>query len=103
MALGTIGTNAATSLAALRWLPGYNSGVAPADMASLALMIKDDLGNAHALWPEAFSYNGHLFIPNREGMLHARPGDVIAVDAATGWPIIISKNAAANGPWTTTV
>ena len=42
--------------------------------------------------PGAFSFNGQLFIPNR-GWLKLFPGDVIAVDPVSGWPILISSNA----------
>ena len=102
MATGTGGTNATTSLTALRFLPGYASGMAAADVATMQQLIKDDQGNAHLTPPESFSYNGNLFIPNR-GFLKILPSDVVLIDATTGWPILLSKRAAASGPWTTTV
>lgn len=102
MATGTAGTNATTSLTALRFLPGYNSGMAPADVATISEAILDDLSNGHPNIPASFSYNGNLYIPRR-GVLKLHPGDVVAVDTTTGWPILISKLSALSGPWTTTV
>lgn len=44
----------------------------------------------------------NITIPNR-GTLKCFPGDVIAVDTQTGWPILISKSAAAaTTAWTHT-
>ena len=102
MATHTIGTNANNSLTyGLKFLPGYGSGMSPSDIAAIALQIKDDLNVAHPIFPQAFSANGQLFIPNR-GVLNMLPGDYVAVDPTTGWPILISKRAAASGPWTIT-
>lgn len=100
MATKTIGTNATNSLTyGLKFLPGYNSGMSAADIATISENIKDDLNVAHPLMPQAFSANGLLYVPNR-GILKMLPGDYVAVDPATGWPILISKYAAASGPWT---
>lgn len=99
MATKTLGTSATTSLTALSFLPGYNSGMAQADVASIALSIKDDIINAHPILNEAFSANGLLYVPNR-GVLKVLPGDWVGVDATTGWPILLSKRAIASGPWT---
>lgn len=100
MATKTIGTNATTSLTyGLKFLPGYGSGVSAADIAAIALQIKDDVNVAHPVYPNAFSANGLLYVPNR-GILTMLPGDYVAVDPTTGWPILISKRAAASGPWT---
>lgn len=98
MATKTLGTNAATSLTALPFLAGYGSGMSKADIATIALAIKDDQGNAHSIWPQAFSANGQLFIPNR-GVLKILPGDYVGVDSA-GWPILVSAYAIANAAWT---
>jgi len=86
-------------LVAVKWLPGFNSGVAAADLATINNDIKDDQNVAHPKVPGAFSYNGQLFIPNR-GVLKLLPGDWVAVDATTGWPILLSSYAIASGPWT---
>ena len=100
MATATIGTNATSSLTAVAFLPGYGS-LLNADVATIALAIKDDLNVAHPKIPGSFnvSEGGQLFIPNR-GVLRVLAGDYVAVDSTTGWPILISKYAAASGPWT---
>ena len=94
MATSTFGTNANNSLTAL-----INSGsMSPADLATIQQAIKDDLNVAHPIYPGAYSSIDQLFIPNR-GVLRVQPGDWVAVDS-TGWPILVSANAIANGPWT---
>lgn len=99
MATVSIGTNDTDSLTpALKFLPGYNSGMSAADIAAVALAIKNDQINTHPIFPEAFSANGLLYVPNR-GVLTMKPGDYVAVDS-TGWPILLSSLAAASGPWT---
>lgn len=55
----------------------------------------------HPVVPGAFRRDGLLWVPNR-GYLVVLPGDFVGVDATTGWPILLSANAAANGPWTHT-
>jgi len=94
MALLTLGTNATTSLAA------FNFSRNPAHLADVATFnanVLNDQVNGHPIWPGAFR-NGLLQIPNR-GVLQILPGDFIAYDS-TGWPILVSSNAIANGPWT---
>lgn len=96
MALLTLGTNATTSLSAFN----FNRNPAHlADVATFNANVLDDLNVAHPIWPGAFR-NGILQVPNR-GWLQILPGDFIAYDS-TGWPILVSKNAIANGPWTHT-
>ncbi len=91
----TLGTNATTSLTAVDW----NASLAVADVAAVAVLIKDDLNPAHPVWPGAFSKNGLLYVPNR-GVLRVLAGDYVGVDSTTGWPVLISANAIANGPYT---
>lgn len=92
MAVSTLGTTANNSIAnALKFLPGYNSGMAAADIATMSQAILDDLINSHPNLPEAFSANGKLYIPNR-GVLKMLPGDWVGVDPS-GWPILLSKHA----------
>jgi len=99
MALKTLGTNANNSIqTAVMWLPGYNSGLSASDIASVANGILNDQVNSRPVVPGAFDGNGLLFIPNR-GVLRILPGDYVGVDS-TGWPILLSANAIANGPWT---
>lgn len=73
--------------------------MAEADVRTIAANIKDDQSNGHRVVPGAFSYNGQLFIPNR-GVLKLLPGDLVLVDATTGWPILVSALSLAGGPWT---
>jgi hypothetical protein len=102
MPIQTVGTNANNSLTyGIKFLPGYGSGMSAANIATIAQQIKDDLNVAHPVSPNAFSSNGLLYVPNR-GTLQMLPGDYVAVDPTTGWPILISKRAAASGPWTIT-
>ena len=94
MALVTLGTTAANSLSAL-----VNSGsMAAADLATLAAGIKDDQTNGQPIYPGAYSSIDMLFVPNR-GILKVLPGDYVAIDPTTGWPILISALAIASGPW----
>lgn len=96
MATGTLGTNATNTLVSL-----INSGaMLPADVGSIANRIKDDLINGHPIFPGAYAQNSLLYVPNR-GILKVLPGDYVGVDSQ-GWPILVSKNSIANGPWTHT-
>jgi hypothetical protein len=92
MATLTAGTSASTSLTALQFKPGYGSGMAAADIAAIAAGIKDDQNVAHPIVPASFSANGVLYIPNR-GLLKMLPGDYVAWDSQSGWPILISSLA----------
>ncbi len=97
MGTKTLGSNATNSLTAIKYLPGYNSGMAAADQAAIQNAIKDDVNVTHPLWPGAFQ-GGQLFIPNR-GILQVLPGDWVGVDA-NGWPILVSAYSIATGGWT---
>ena len=100
MALLTLGTNATNSLSALKFLPGYGSGVSAANVAAFCAKIKDDQNVAHPLIPASFDMStSRLYIPNR-GELQLLPGDYVAVDSTTGWPILLSAYAIASGPYT---
>lgn len=98
MATTLLGTDANNSLTSLLFKAGYNSGMSAADIAAINNAIKDDLNVAHPLVPGAFSANGILMIPNR-GILKILPGDYVGVDDQ-GWPILVSANSIAAGPWT---
>lgn len=95
MALLTLGTNATTSLSAQL----YSAAMAVADIATINNGILNDKNVAHPRWPGAFSQAGQLFIPNR-GVLQVLPGDYVAYDTTTGWPILLSAYAIASGPYT---
>jgi hypothetical protein len=99
MALHTLVTKAATTLTALTW----TKDALPADIASLAQAILDDLNPAHPRIPGAWSNNGVLYIPNRlGGFIPLSPGDTLAVDA-NGWPIVVSaQSLGAGNAWTYT-
>ena len=107
MATRTLGTNANSSLVAIK----YGADVADADIATIANQIYDDQVQNNAfsgatttvlrLFPGCLQKQGALIIPNR-GVLKPLPGDFIAIDTATGWPILISAAAIAGGPYTHT-
>jgi hypothetical protein len=94
MALLTGGTNANSSLSALK----ITGAMATADIAAFANKVLDDQINGHPIYPGAFSQAGQIFIPNR-GWLKFLPGDYVMVDSTTGWPILLSAYAIASGPW----
>jgi hypothetical protein len=99
VALKTGGTNANTSLSAVKFLPGYGSGVSASDVAAFNADVKDDQNVAHPQIPGSFDMSvSRLYIPNR-GVLQLLPGDWLMVDATTGWPILLSSYAIASGPW----
>lgn len=95
MATLTLGTNANSSLVAIK----FDQAVSDADFATYAQDIKNDLINGQPVFPGAFARTGLLYVPNR-GVLKALPGDYVGVDATTGWPILLSALAIASGPWT---
>lgn len=114
MALRTVGTNANNSLSA--FVVGFNDTIA-ADLATLNTQLRNDppgynanvvpatsglaagLGTVRPRVNQAYVKQGKLFIPNR-GELQLKLGDVVAWDVTTGWPIVISGDAFANGPYT---
>jgi hypothetical protein len=96
MALRTAGTTTTTVLSAFLVGTDDASSVTPSLVGALNLLILDDQNVSHPIWPTAYAQVGTLMIPNR-GVLKCLPGDLIAVDPATGWPILISKGAAAGG------
>ena len=96
MALRTMGTTAQTTLSAIQFSQSPNV-VLPADMASLKAALKDDLNPSSQSPNSFFDYNGLLMIPRR-GLVRVFPGDFIAWDAQTGWPILVSAAAAALNP-----
>jgi len=87
------------------WLGSFaGNEVIPVDVASLNVAIKNDLINGGSIaslpiWGGAYSQSNLLSIPNR-GVLKLYPGDVVAWDTQTGWPILVSGLAAANAGYT---
>ena len=107
MALRTLGTNATTSLTG--FIVGVND-VIVADLASISVALKGDppgwnaiqtVGVNRPILNQAYIKNGILVIPNR-GQLQLKNGDYICWDGTTGWPIVVSADAAQNGPYTHT-
>lgn len=94
MATRTLGTTANNTLTALTYIQGMNA----TDLATMAAGIKDDQINGRPIFPGAFTQDGLLAIPNR-GVLRLVPGDVVAFNPGTGWPIMLSASAAANANW----
>jgi hypothetical protein len=93
MATSTFGTTANSSLTAL-----LSSGaMAAADIAAIAVGIKDDLNVAHPVLGGSFSQMNLLYVPNR-GILKVLPGDWVAIDSQ-GWPILVSANSVALSTW----
>lgn len=78
----------------------------PADLATIAnsILSANAFGNPI---PSAFNYMGILAIPGGpnggiRGWVQVLPGEVVAVDPATGFPILVSAKAIAGGDWTYT-
>ena len=71
----------------------------PADLATIANGIRNDLNVTHPVLGGAFAFNGLLFIPNR-GVLKILQGDVVAVGPVSGWPLLIAGYAAGTADWT---
>ena len=118
MALRTLGTNANNVLSG--FVVGFNDMI-PADIATLNLAIRGDspgygawnnvqtsglvqqtanaantIGAVQPRINQAYVRNGILYIPNR-GRLVLKNGDFVGVDATTGWPIVVSGQAASVG------
>jgi len=93
MATRTLGTAATTTLTALQYL----SGMVPADLATMnAGILNDKVGMPP--FANCFTSNGTLYVPNR-GTLQLIPGDFVAFDPATGFPILLSAAAAAGASY----
>ena len=99
MATKTFGTAAVGSLTALQFSAGAD--MLDADIATLCQNIKDDVLSGHLVIANSFSRNGQLFVPNR-GVLKLLPGDWVAVDVNSGFPIVVPNSVVAAGgtPWT---
>jgi hypothetical protein len=98
MATATLGTALTTTLTAIKF--AY-AGLLPADMATIQTGILDD--SVPAATPRIATGafvpgQGQLLIPNR-GILQVLPGDYVAIDSTTGWPILLSARAAAGASW----
>lgn len=97
MALKTLGTNATTSLSALQFNHDF-AVMSDADLAAFNALVKADKTTSDKQAVQ-LSRDGHLYIPGR-GQIKVSNGDWVAIDTATGWPIILSAAAIASGPYT---
>jgi hypothetical protein len=74
----------------------------PADLETINNHIRDDKTTgtpvAHISGIGGLVREGFLYVPNR-GYLRIYPGDFIAYDPATGFPILVSAAAAAGASW----
>src|SRR5271166_274735 len=107
MATHTLATAAPLTAITYSQSPGV---LLPADLATIAqaILAANTFGNAI---PGALNYMGILAIPGGpttqgnggiRGWVQVLPGEVVAVDPATGWPILVSAKAIAGGDWTYT-
>lgn len=93
MALGTLGTNANTSLTSMTW----NRMSPVADVAAIgALIVRQAAGFRTGIIPGGFAKGGQLRLPGKRGIIYLEPGDVIGVDH-NGWPIVVSGESIADG------
>lgn len=97
MATATLGTALTSSLTAIKYATG---GLLPADLYTIQKNILDDSVPAAnpTIYPGGITQGGMLYVPNR-GYLRVFPGDYVAIDTQTGWPILISARAAAGAAW----
>ena len=103
MSTSTLGSNSTTSLTSLVFQTA-GGGQLSSDFAAISNLIQDDLQSVQGGTPHRrtyFSKQGILFVPRR-GQLKVFPGDYVAVDPTTGWPVLISAQSIAAGPWTHT-
>jgi hypothetical protein len=96
-----MGTANTTTLTAVQFQQDTTL-LTPADLATMVQAILDDQATAHPVAQVSgiggFVREGLLIVPNR-GALKLYNGDYVAVDPATGFPILISARAAAGASW----
>ena len=97
MATKTMGTAATTTLTAVAFNQDP-SILSAADLATMVQAILDDQAAAQLSGVGGFVREGLLIVPNR-GALKLYNGDFVAIDPATGFPILISALAAAGANW----
>lgn len=113
MALGTLGTNATTSLNFIK--AGFSgTGTGQQSYPNIGVFnnaIRDDqIANHPQIRNQTlYGFDGQvtgiqtggclLHVPNR-GVLRVLAGDYVAYDTTTGWPILVSARAINAGPWT---
>jgi hypothetical protein len=101
MATKLLGTAANNSLLAIKYSGGAD--LLDADIATMVAAIFDDTYGAFGrIAYNAWSRSGQLYLPNRGGQpIQMKPGDWLAIDTNSGWPIVISANVVDRGgtPW----
>ncbi len=102
MALRTLGTVAQTTLSAVQF--GQSAGyLSDSDLAAINALIKPstDIVYGNAVGAGVYPYltrEGQLWMPGK-GFVKVTKGEFVAVDPATGWPIVISASAAAGASY----
>lgn len=92
MALLTLGTAATTTLSAIQFVSPMNQ----TDFAALAAKIKAQNPFARVT-PQDFDQEGFLYLSGGRGKIRLQPGDFVAVDPASGWPIVVTPQAITGG------
>lgn len=96
MALLTAGTANTTVLRTLQFQPTMGTGQSKAtDLAALVAGIKGSATDKAII--THFDQTGILYIPGKRGFITCQPGDYVAYDPVTGWPIVISAAAMTGG------
>jgi hypothetical protein len=96
MALLTLGTSGTTSLFAIQ----FNHdplAMSYSDLAAFNALVNKDRTSSD-LEAVQLSREGLLYVPGR-GTLKVLNGDYVAIDLATGWPILLSGEAVVFGPY----
>ena len=95
MALLNIGTTSTTVLKGLL----ITGSMSAADVAQFNAycLSQPNVGTNQMVEPTCFEKQGLLYLPGKRAAIQCLPGDYIAVDPKTGWPILISKFASSGG------
>lgn len=97
MALLTLGTAATTTLRALQITGSIGAGSTGAhDVASWNALAQSQNAAAR-LPPTIFNLNGQLHLSGGRGVINCLPGDFIAIDPTSGWPILVTARAITGG------
>ena len=98
MALLTAGTANTTKLSALLVSNAMGAGSAgAANVAAFNALVRDQSTANLLAKVTSYSLNGRLILPQGRGVITCLPGDYIAIDPVSGWPIVISPAAVTSG------
>jgi len=96
MSVLTAGTSTTTVLKSLQFQSTMGTGQSKAaDLATLVQLIKGSPSSKSI--STHFDQTGILYLPGHRGIITCQPGDYIAVDPVSGWPIVISAAAMTGG------